>query len=79
MRTEVKKWGNSLGVRLPRHITESASLRDGTPIELTVEGGRVVLSPARQKFKLAELLEGHVKPEADVEMDWGKPKGDEVW
>lgn len=79
MQTEVKKWGNSLGVRLPRHITESASLREGTPIKLTVEDGKVVLRPTRQKFKLAELLKGHEKPEAGVEFDWGKPQGDEVW
>lgn len=77
MQAEIKKWGNSLGVRLPRHITDSASLRDGTPVELTVEeDGTVCLRPTRKKFRLADLLRGHAK---SSEVDWGGPKGEESW
>ncbi|KPP81748.1 MAG: type II toxin-antitoxin system antidote component MazE [Oceanicaulis sp. HLUCCA04] len=79
MQTEVKKWGNSLGVRLPRHITEGASLRDGTPIELSLEGDTVVLRPTRQKFKLTDLLKGHKKADENAEIEWGPAKGEEVW
>src|SRR3954467_15055043 len=38
MKVKIAKWGNSLGVRLPKAAVEAVGARAGTELELTVEG-----------------------------------------
>lgn len=35
--TDVKKWGNSLGVRLPREALRAAGIHEGDRVRITVE------------------------------------------
>jgi antitoxin MazE len=56
MRATVAKWGNSLALRLPRGIAGDADLTEGTVVDLAVEGGRIVVTPARAPVKLSDLL-----------------------
>lgn len=37
---KVRKWGNSLAVRLPSAVVEALALKDGTDIEIHVVGVR---------------------------------------
>lgn len=79
------KWGNSLALRLPRHVADLVRLVEGSTVYLEVEAdGALKVTPTRKKFKLAELLEGHPqrdpsKPDNSPEVDWGPPKGEEIW
>ena len=41
----VRKWGNSLGIRLPKPVAEQANLTDGTDIEFAVDDGVAQDSP----------------------------------
>ena len=78
MQVQIARWGNSLGLRLPKHIAERAGLRAGARVEVEAEGGRIVISPAPPRYDLAELLRG-MTPEAMREaFDWGPDKGREV-
>lgn len=43
MTTTIKKWGNSLAVRLPREIIKNLALREGSEIAIREEGARIVL------------------------------------
>ncbi len=42
---DIKKWGNSLGVRLPAAIARAARLRIDQPVRLSVEDGAIVIRP----------------------------------
>ena len=51
-----KKWGNSLGIRLPSAVAREMHLEDGTVAELTIENGQIhirpqvkTISPRRQR------------------------------
>lgn len=79
MQAELKKWGNSLALRLPRHILEGAALKEGTPVELSVEDGALIVRSTRKKFNLSELLKDHPRPEGLAEHDWGQKTGEEEW
>jgi len=80
MQTTISKWGNSLALRLPRHITEEANLTDGASVNVEMDDGAIRVTPARKKFKLSELLEGEPsRNQNEREFDWGKSKGDEAW
>jgi len=78
VQVQVSRWGNSLGLRIPRHIAKQAGLREGTRVEIEAEGDRIVIAPARPRYVLSELLEG-VTPETMREaFDWGPYKGREI-
>ncbi len=55
---EIKTWGNSLGVRIPSAVARAARLKASQPVKLTVEDGRVIITPQAPKpLTLAERLE----------------------
>ena len=43
MTIKVQKWGNSLGVRIPRKIANSLHLVSGTEVEVTVKENTIVI------------------------------------
>ena len=45
MRATICKWGNSLGIRVPRGLAEEAGLAEGSLVDLRVENGRIVAEP----------------------------------
>jgi antitoxin MazE len=76
MRTTITKWGNSLALRLPRHLAEEVKLVEGATVSLEIEDGSLRVTPIRPKFKLSELLAGERHA---GEYNWGEAKGDEGW
>jgi len=80
MRTKVVKWGNSLGLRIPKSFAEDLGIEDGSPIELRLEAGRLVVSaPTESSDHLAQLLEKVTEKNLHGETDTGDAMGDEAW
>ena len=79
MQLSIAKWGNSLALRLPRHVVNDANLTEGVPVEISVKDGSVVVTPVRKKFKLDDLLAHFEEDQRHSETDWGSQKGEEVW
>jgi antitoxin MazE len=81
MPTTVQKWGNSLGIRVPKAIAEQANLTNGTEIEFDTSGGVLTVRPKRRrrrKYKLADLL-AQMKPRhRHGEIDSSGPRGREL-
>src|SRR5207249_6279574 len=74
MQVQVARWGNSLGLRIPKDIARQAGLREGARVDVEAQGDRIVISPARPRYVLADLLEG-ITPEAMRQaFDWGPDK-----
>ena len=75
------KWGNSLGIRIPKDIAEALSLAEETEVKLIPSGNRLIIEPIKpqKKYSLNELLQD-MKPEnVHDEIEWGKPEGQEWW
>lgn len=54
---DIKPWGNSLGVRLPASVARAAKLKADQRVRITVEDGRVIITPQGDKPPtLAERL-----------------------
>ena len=79
MQTVVRKWGNSLALRLPQHLVTNLKLNEGAAVSLSIEGNALVVKPARKTCSLAELLKDHKPEHNHTEAVWGKPTGKEVW
>lgn len=47
MRTKLRSMGNSAGVIIPKPILAQLGVTTGAEVELTLEGDRIVLSPAK--------------------------------
>jgi antitoxin MazE len=75
----VAKWGNSLGLRLPKSVAIEAHIDDGDMVDVVVENGVIVIRPAGRRYSLDELVEGISARNRHRETDWGKPVGREVW
>jgi antitoxin MazE len=76
MEPTLKKWGNSLALRLPKGVAKELNLKEGSKVEIKVEDGKIVIVP---KKELKELLES-IKPEnLHKETDWGQREGNEIW
>ena len=41
----ISKWGNSLGLRIPRGLAEDARLGEGSSVDMRIEEGRLVIEP----------------------------------
>jgi len=47
MRAAVRKMGNSSGVIIPKPLLGQVGLQTGDDVELTLEGGKIVLAPVK--------------------------------
>jgi len=80
MKVSVQRWGNSLAVRIPKAVAVEAELAEGDVVYMKPAKGKVVLIPVRdRKPTLEELLAGVTEENIHREVDFGKPKGKEVW
>jgi antitoxin MazE len=74
----VSKWGNSLGVRLPREIATRAGLSEGARIDMEAfADGRIVITPSRRRFTIEELV-ASMTPENEHPLEDDGPVGDEL-
>jgi len=79
MTTQVAKWGNSLGLRLPKSVALEAQIAEGDRVDVVVENGAIVIRPARVRYSLEDLVGGITKANRHDEIDWGTPVGKETW
>jgi antitoxin MazE len=80
MKTAIQQWGNSLAVRIPKAFAEEARVKKGTPVNLRVEKGRLIVVPLPgREPTLKELLAKVNSKNLHLETDWGPAAGKEIW
>lgn len=80
MRTAVRRWGNSLAIRIPRAMATESQLQEGALVDLSSVNGKIELVPVRAKgHSLAELLAGVTPQNRHSEVSTGKRRGKEAW
>ena len=76
---KVSVWGNSLGIRLPQAIIQQVGWKEGVMVTISVKDAQVILSPAKPRYSLGELLQGATSQEQHDELEWGESVGEETW
>jgi len=80
MQTKIQKWGNSLGLRIPRSFAAEAQVEEGSAVELSVERGTLRVRPLRtRKYTLSELLKKVKSRNLHGEVSTGEAVGREAW
>jgi antitoxin MazE len=74
---QVQKWGNSLGIRIPKALALKVGLEEGSEIDLDVEEGHLVIKPKSRT--LDELLLQITSDNLHSESSTGEPQGRESW
>jgi antitoxin MazE len=86
MRTTLQAWGNSQGVRLPKALLASLSLKPGASveIELTPKKDAIIVRPVkalscvRGRQRIEDLVAAMPRGYKTARFDWGT-SGREVW
>lgn len=77
----LKRWGNSLAVRIPANIASDLSLEEGQEVQVEAVDGRVSVWPHRaiRRFSRERLIQQfrEGKLERHEEIDFGDPVGTE--
>jgi len=80
MKTRIQKWGNSLALRIPKFFAGEIGLEQGSPVEMSLEGEKLVVLPAREsKVTLERLLAQVTDDNVHHEVRTGPPVGNEAW
>jgi antitoxin MazE len=80
MVSKVRKWGNSQGLRLPKHVLESADIFVGDDVEVIPQEGQIIIKKvSRRKSDLAEMVSRMPRNYKAREESFGKPVGKEEW
>lgn len=84
MEAVLRKWGNSIGIRIPTGLIAELNLSENSKVDLRVEDGKLIVSPQQHggrkwKYSLEELLAGVTRENIHPVTDWGPPVGDEAW
>jgi len=79
MKTKIQKWGNSLGVRLPKNITEQKALREGAGVSVVIKNNQIVIEPIEEDVSLETLLCTVSENNLHKETEWSDVRGNEIW
>jgi len=74
----ITRWGNSLGLRIPREVAARSGLSEGARVD--IEGfpdGRILVTPSRRRLTIEELVAG-MAPEREHPLEDDGPLGDEL-
>ena len=81
MEVQLKPWGNSLGIRIPKAVLKEAGFQYDETFVIKSESDRIILMRKHQHRTLEERAKEYDgKLNLEGELDWrGEPMGNEVW
>lgn len=83
MNAKLKKWGNSMGVRIPKEILDNLGVKEDWEFEIIEKENSIELKPVyknnlKKKYTMDELLAGMDKNNRPELYDWGPDVGKEI-
>ena len=78
MTVSIKKWGNSLALRIPKDIAQTLHIENDSVLELHIDNGAMVVKPLNNA--LLENLVSQIDAEnMHTEVQTGESVGNEEW
>ena len=79
METKIQRWGNSLGVRIPRAFAAEARVEAGSSVDISVEDGSLRIRPLHRRHSLRDLVKKITRRNLHAEVSTGARMGQEAW
>jgi len=51
MRTIIRKWGNSMALRIPKSVIRENNIHEGTQMEISSKNGKIILEAKEEKVR----------------------------
>jgi len=78
MTVALKRWGNSLALRIPKDITQTLHIENNSLMELDVHNGVLTIKPKKENH-LESLVSQINSKNLHKEVDTGDKVGNEEW
>ena len=80
MVTKILKWGNSLGLRIPKSFAKEVGVDEGSAVDISLDGDRIVISLAKPaRYQLKDLVSQVREDNIHEEISTGNAVGREAW
>lgn len=79
MQSTVRKWGNSLAIRIPTGYAKDFGLQEGSGVDFLNKAGQLVIIPTKNILKLSDLLANVTTKNIHREEFTGDAVGKEIW
>lgn len=76
--TKIQRWGNSLAVRLPKSIADSAGIVNNDPVDIQLENGKITVLQRIKPNSLDDLVAAITDENLHAAVDTGEPVGNEL-
>lgn len=76
MESHIQQWGNSLGLRIPIQMARKLNLHPGSPVNIEVDDGRIVI---KVQYTLDTMLENITPQNQHHLLLDDQKKGREEW
>jgi antitoxin MazE len=77
MQVQLSKWGNSLGLRIPKSLARELGLTEGAHLDIKAEDGRIVVSRPTPRYRIEDLVADLNHEAVSEAFDWGPDEGRE--
>ena len=79
--TTIQNWGNSQGIRIPKHILEEVNLHSDEKVTISTEDEKIIIEKVKDKKRknIKELFEHYNGKYETIDIEWGEPEGKELW
>jgi antitoxin MazE len=79
MLSKTAKWGNSIGIRIPRSLAKKIGIGVNSAIEIDEADNGVIIRPIdKMDYSLKDLVRGITPQNLHDEVDFGYPVGKEL-
>ena len=75
MHAKIQRWGNSLGLRIPKSFAQEAGVEEGSAVDLTIEGRNLVIRPESRRYSFRSLVRAITGENMHEPIDDGGPVG----
>ena len=81
--TNICRWGNSHGIRLPKTVLDLVGFKDDEEVSLTISDGSIIIRKATEERRrnypsLAERFSGYTGDYVPEEWETGAAVGEEI-
>lgn len=77
MMSHIQKWGNSLGVRIPKALLAQVGMNEGAEVDFVADGDNIIVKPKQKR--LDSFLSKITNENLHHEIQTGQPQGRESW
>jgi len=80
MKTRVRKWGNSLALRIPKSFATEVGLQSDAFVDVSLANGKLIVEPIEKPgVTLKKMLSQITEKNIHHEIDSGQAVGREAW